>query len=74
MDWARVIRGIDSIAKLVMPPAASDLASAASVSGARKPISTWPDFSRPTSSWVGVATRSTTSAPQASSSLAPASL
>ena len=42
IDWARVIRGIASTAKLVTPPEASDFASGAFVSGCRKPIRTWP--------------------------------
>src|SRR4051794_23353721 len=75
MDCARVIRGIASIAKLVTPTSASDLASSGLVSGSRKPIRTWPRFRRPTSSAVGGVTLRTTSAAQMSSpTFAPASV
>ena len=61
------MRGIASIAKLVTPADASALVVSPEVSGARCPISTWPERSLEISSTVGIATLATTSAPQASS-------
>ena len=69
-----MIRGIASIAKLVIPAAASALLVSAEVSGARWPISRWPVRRRPMSSTVGTATVTTISAPQGSPTSAPASV
>ena len=72
MDWAREMRGIASIAKLVTPASASARTVSAAVSGARKPISTEPRERRPISSAEGGATFATTSPDQPSPSAAPA--
>ena len=76
IDWARLIRGTDSIAKLVAPVCAIALIVSPAVSGARKPISTPSACSRSTSSALGGATLTTTSdsytAPASSTIRAPA--
>src|SRR6476619_3226384 len=61
IDCARLIRGTDSIAKLVAPVCAIALIVSPAVSGARKPISTPLACSRSTSSALGGATLTTTS-------------
>ena len=74
--WARVMRGIASIAKLLTSAAASARLVSAEVHGARWAISTCPGCIEPISSTEGVPTRSTTSAPvavAASETSAPAS-
>ena len=68
------MRGIASIAKLVIPAAASALLVSAEVRGARWPISRWPVRSLPMSSTVGTATTVMISAPQGSPISAPASM
>src|SRR5215831_10442812 len=71
---ARVVRGIDSIAKPYTPWSASRSIPAASVSGSRNPIRIWPLRSRAASSALGLRTFATASASQtASASVAPAS-
>ena len=60
IDWAREMRGIASMAKLVTPASASARTVSAAVSGARKPISTEPRPRRPISSADGGATLATT--------------
>src|ERR1022692_557867 len=61
IDWAREMRGIDSIAKAVALAAASALVVRGLVSGARKPIRTEPAPSRPISASVGGEILTTTS-------------
>ena len=66
IDCARLIRGIDSIAKAVTPADSSAWAISGSVSGWRKPMKACPSRRRPISSLEGGATLTTTSADQAS--------
>src|SRR5207302_6023884 len=66
IDCARLIRGIDSIAKLVAPDSAIALIPSALVSGCRKPISVVADDRRCSSSELGGATLTTTSEDQTS--------
>src|SRR5437764_10090877 len=77
IDCARLIRGIDSIAKLVAPDSAIVLIPSALVSGCRNPISVVADDSRASSSELGGATLTTTSEDHTSAAssvtLAPAS-
>ena len=73
IDWARVMRGIASMAKLVTPRSASARTVSVAVSGWRKPISTEPSPSRPISSALGGATLATTSPEKPSPVRAPAS-
>ena len=76
IDWARVMRGIASIANAVTPADASRLAVSASVSGFRKPIRTLPRSMSSRSVADGARTTATTSEPQASAAdpiVAPAS-
>src|SRR5688572_26208031 len=63
MAWARVVRGIDSIANAMTPRAASLSIPSGSLSGARNPIRTVPGSSSATSSAVGRPTRTTAPAP-----------
>jgi hypothetical protein len=67
------MRGIASTANDVTPCDASARVVSGSVSGARKPISTLSEPSRPMSSVPGARTTATTSADQASPIVAPAS-
>jgi hypothetical protein len=69
-----VIRGIDSIAKAVTPREARRSIPSWSVSGWRKPISTWPSRSLPTSSSLGLRTLARRSATHGSPIDAPASV
>ena len=71
IDWARVMRGIASIAKLVTPASASARTVSSAVSGWRKPTSTEPRPSRPISSALGGATFATTSPEKPSPSCRP---
>ncbi len=73
IDWARVMRGMASMAKLVTPASASALAVSPAVSGWRKPIRTLPLASLAISSALGGATLATTSPEKPSPVLAPAS-
>ena len=73
IDWARVIRGIASMAKLVTPASARARTVSPPPSGLRKPISTEPRPSRAISSGDGGATLATTSPPKPSPIVAPAS-
>ena len=50
IDWARLIRGIASIAKLVAPVCAIARIASPAVSGCRNPIRTPSDLSLPISS------------------------
>ena len=68
------MRGIDSIAKAVTPRELRRSIPSLSVSGWRKPISTWPSRSLPTSSSLGLRTLATRSAAHGSPIAAPASV
>ena len=74
IDCARVMRGIDSIANAVTPREPRRSMPSWSVSGWRKPISTWPSRSLPTSSSLGLRTLATRSAAHGSPIAAPASV
>jgi hypothetical protein len=63
IDCARVIRGMDSIANATTPRSRSRSTPAASVNGCRKPMRIVPERSESASSALGVATRTTPSAP-----------
>src|SRR5712691_10327210 len=74
IGWARVMRGIDSIAKATTPREASRSIPSRSVSGWRKAIRTCPSCKRPASGSLGFCILTTASAPQAPSpTCAPAS-
>ena len=73
MGWARVIRGIDSIANATTPREASCSIPAASVSGCRNAIRMLPLPSRSASPGLGFATFTTVSADHGSPTVAPAS-
>ena len=72
IDWARVMRGIASMAKLVTPRSASARTVSEAVSGWRKPISTESGPRRAISSELGGATFATTSPEKPSPVDAPA--
>ena len=63
MDCARVIRGIDSIAKATTPRSRSRAMPSESLSGSRNPITTVPGASDATTSAEGDATHASASAP-----------
>ena len=75
IDWARVVRGIDSIANPSTPFAASCSIPARSVNGCRNAIRSWPRASFSTSAALGLRTLTTasTSRQASSTSSAPAS-
>ena len=77
IDCARVMRGIDSIAKPMIPRSDRRSIPSLSVNGSRKEISATPSGIAATSSALGLRTRTTTSAPEYSSgpeaTVAPAS-
>ena len=62
IDWARVIRGIDSMANATTPLACRRAMPSASVSGSRNPTKATPGRNAATSSAVGFATRTIPSA------------
>ena len=64
IDCARVMRGIDSIAKPTIPRSDRRSIPSLSVNGSRKEISATPSGIAATSSAVGLRTRTTTSAPE----------
>ncbi len=74
ITWAREIRGIASTAKACTPRCFSAPIWLSALRGAKKPISVCPERSRATSSDVGGATLTTTSAAHASPIVAPASV
>ena len=69
MDCARVIRGIDSIAKATTPRSRSRAMPSESLSGSRNPITTVPGASDATTSADGDATHASASAPLVSEAL-----
>ena len=74
IGWARVIRGIDSIAKATTPREARRSIPSGSVSGCRNAISTVPSRSLAASASVGARTFTIASASSGeSSTVAPAS-